>query len=155
MTPTPSRTPIWLAGKNRQLFLDVLVCAEHAIYMALALALILGVGALMVGAIMGLNQHAWVITFLDDLLITLMLLELFHTIMLFLKTHHFRHEPFLVVGIIAGIRRILIITAERSVSGQNLVSQSNYLEELAVTTAVVLVLAIALRLSRVSDSEEN
>lgn len=50
---------------------------------------------------------------LDDLLLVLMLVEILHTIGIFLKQHKLIIEPFLAIGIIAAIRRILIITAEQ------------------------------------------
>lgn len=49
---------------------------------------------------------------LDDLLLVLMLVEILHTILVSLKTHVIKTEPFLAVGLIAAVRRILIITVE-------------------------------------------
>lgn len=43
----------------------------------------------------------------NDLLFVLILLELFRTVINFLKSHVVKLEPFLYVGIIAGTRRIL------------------------------------------------
>ncbi|NIA18604.1 MAG: hypothetical protein GWO85_00740, partial [Simkaniaceae bacterium] len=51
---------------------------------------------------------------LDDLLLVLMLVELIHTIIVSMKTHVIKMVPFLAIGLIAAIRRILIITVEAS-----------------------------------------
>lgn len=86
---------------------------------------------------------------LNEFLIVLMIIEILHTIFLFLKTHTFRHEPFLVVGIIAGIRRILVITATHTVRRA---SFNDYLLELVVTTFMVFLFAVALWLSKRDQS---
>ncbi len=51
---------------------------------------------------------------LDDLLLVFMLVELIHTIIVSMKTHVIKMVPFLAIGLIAAIRRILIITVEAS-----------------------------------------
>lgn len=50
---------------------------------------------------------------LDGLLLVLMLVEILHTVGIFLKKRKLVIEPFLAVGIIAAIRRVLVITAEQ------------------------------------------
>ncbi|MCU1243775.1 MAG: hypothetical protein JWO71_4501 [Candidatus Acidoferrum typicum] len=50
---------------------------------------------------------------LDQLLVVLMLVEILHTIRISIHSHIlFAAEPFLVVGLIASIRRVLIISLE-------------------------------------------
>ena len=51
---------------------------------------------------------------LDRLLIVLMLVEILHTVRISIRSHVLVTEPFLVVGLIASIRRILVITLEAS-----------------------------------------
>src|SRR6476620_10950579 len=46
---------------------------------------------------------------LDELLIVLMLTEILHTVRISIRSHVLVTEPFLVVGLIASIRRILVI----------------------------------------------
>ncbi len=53
-----------------------------------------------------------VLVLLNDLLLVVILLELFHTIVNFLKTREISLEPFLHVGIIAAVRKILTVGAE-------------------------------------------
>ena len=50
---------------------------------------------------------------LDGLLLVLMLVEILHTVGIFLKKRKLVIETFLAVGIIAAIRRVLVITAEQ------------------------------------------
>jgi len=49
---------------------------------------------------------------LDQLLVVLMLVEILHTVRISIRSHILIIEPFLVVGFIASIRRILVITLE-------------------------------------------
>jgi uncharacterized membrane protein (DUF373 family) len=49
---------------------------------------------------------------LNELLIVLMLVEILHTVRISIRSHVLVTEPFLVVGLIASIRRILVITLE-------------------------------------------
>lgn len=49
---------------------------------------------------------------LEDLLLVIMLAEILHTVAFTLKSKKLACEPFLVVGVIAAVRRMLIITAE-------------------------------------------
>jgi len=48
----------------------------------------------------------------DELLIVLMLVEILHTVRISIRSHTLVIEPFLIVGLIASIRRILVITLE-------------------------------------------
>jgi hypothetical protein len=49
---------------------------------------------------------------LDELLVVLMMVELLHTVRISIRSHILVTEPFLVIGLIASIRRILVITLE-------------------------------------------
>jgi uncharacterized membrane protein (DUF373 family) len=54
---------------------------------------------------------------MNDLLLVIILLELFRTVLNFLKTHTITLEPFLYVGIVAAIRKILTTGAQETVLG--------------------------------------
>jgi uncharacterized membrane protein (DUF373 family) len=77
--------------------------------------------------------------FLDLILLTLIVVELAYTVILSLRGAVLIAEPFLVVGLIAVVRRILVITAghsQRSPEGPTTSTQG--LLELGVLTLVVL-----------------
>jgi uncharacterized membrane protein (DUF373 family) len=59
------------------------------------------------------NADAIVIT-IDRLLFVLMLVEILHTVRVSFRSGTLVCEPFLVVGLIASIRRVLVITLESS-----------------------------------------
>jgi uncharacterized membrane protein (DUF373 family) len=49
---------------------------------------------------------------IDRLLLVLMIVEIFHTVRISIRSHALIAEPFLLVGLIATIRRILVIALE-------------------------------------------
>lgn len=89
---------------------------------------------------------------LDRVLLTLIIAELVYTLRLVLRTREIVVEPFLVIGLIAVVRRILIVTAqfERPPSGRAL---TNLLLELGLLGFLALTIAIALALVRRSRVE--
>ncbi len=50
---------------------------------------------------------------LDSLLLVMMIVEILHTVGIMIKEHKLAIEPFLAIGIIAAVRRVLIIKAEQ------------------------------------------
>jgi uncharacterized membrane protein (DUF373 family) len=93
--------------------------AEVVIYWALALLLFVSAIATAVNAgILLFNGVVhWTIAdqtlrVLDQMLVVLMLVEILHTVQISIRSHILVTEPFLVVGLIACIRRILVITLE-------------------------------------------
>jgi hypothetical protein len=54
---------------------------------------------------------------IDRLLLVLMIVEILHTVGVSFRSHTLIAEPFLVVGLIASIRRILVVTLESSQIG--------------------------------------
>ena len=90
-----------------------------------------------------------ILILLNDLLLVVILLELFRTIVNFLKTGEISLEPFLHVGIIAAVRKILTVGAEMVLA--DTVDQlrfTQYLWDVGVHGAVVLALVAALFLYR-------
>lgn len=55
-----------------------------------------------------------IVTVVDDLLLVLMLVEILHTVRQSIEARELQAEPFLVVGLIATVRRILLVTLETS-----------------------------------------
>ena len=86
---------------------------------------------------------------LNDLLLVIILLELFRTVVRFLQTEILELEPYLAVGIIACTRRILTASAELSHSPE--ITNDlfyRYLMDVGVNVIVIMVLIIAVFLVR-------
>jgi hypothetical protein len=93
---------------------------------------------------------------LNQLLIVLMLVEILHTVRISIRSHILVTEPFLVVGLIASIRRILVITLEAATltkegawatEGSSAIFRSSMIE-LGLLGLMVLVLVISITLLR-------
>lgn len=88
--------------------------------------------------------------FLDLVLLVLMVVELAYTVILSLRGAVLSAEPFLIVGLIAVIRRILVITVGEAKSGPagstGLTGQANI--ELSILTGVVLVFVTSIAILR-------
>jgi uncharacterized membrane protein (DUF373 family) len=90
---------------------------EHIIYLATGFllactaALALASSAItLLAAVMSGGQAEAIIVTIDRLLFVLMLLEILHTVRVSVREGTLTPEPFLVVGLIASIRRVLVIT---------------------------------------------
>lgn len=94
---------------------------EHAAYVVLATLLALTVLMALAGtaSLLWHGLHDWtgtevVFTIIDRLLVVLMLVEILHTVRVSFRSGALTAEPFLIVGLIASIRRVLVITLESS-----------------------------------------
>ncbi|HET9962092.1 MAG TPA: phosphate-starvation-inducible PsiE family protein [Nitrospiraceae bacterium] len=91
---------------------------------------------------------------LNDLLLVIILLELFRTVVRFLQTEILELEPYLAVGIIACTRRILTASAELShqleVAAREMKQElfQQYVTDVALNVTVIIVLIIAVYLLR-------
>ena len=148
--------------KLRVHFSHYLSQAEVVVYTVLAvllfitaLATIANAGQMLWQGIAHWNIAAQTLTVLDQLLVVLMLVEILHTVRISIHSHYLVTEPFLVVGLIASIRRILVITLEAatltkggtwSVEGASIFRASMY--ELGLLGFLILVLVSSIALLR-------
>jgi hypothetical protein len=87
--------------------------------------------------------------FLDVVLLVLMVVELAYTVVLSLGGIVLSAEPFLIVGLIAVIRRILVITVGEVQSGKpSSQLPQNSATELAILTGVVLAFVLSIVMLR-------
>jgi uncharacterized membrane protein (DUF373 family) len=91
----------------------------------------------------------------ERLLFVLMLVEILHTVRASIQSHVLTCEPFLVVGMIATIRRILVVTlktsdrqTETTVTSGAMPPFNNAMIDLSVLGLLTLVLAVAIYLAR-------
>jgi hypothetical protein len=107
-------------GTLRERFSDNLGKVEVIIYSILAVLLALTAMVTIASAAKmlwdGLSRWplaAQTLRVLNELLIVLMLVEILHTVRISIRSHKLViAEPFLIVGLIASIRRMLVITLE-------------------------------------------
>ena len=114
-----SRKPSTRAQRMRDLIAHAFTRVEDIVYVGLAVLLAGSAIVLLVdGAIAFVQQllagalPAHVIELLDRILLILMLVEVLYTVQVSFREHTLVPEPFLIVGLIAATRRILVLVAE-------------------------------------------
>jgi uncharacterized membrane protein (DUF373 family) len=132
-----------------------LVWAEHVVFFSIgvllfgaALALLKGSVIVLLHMFVGGDQPAaaYASAFLDVTLLVLMVVELAYTVILSLRGSVLQAEPFLIVGLIAVIRRMLVITVGEAGPTGSRVSQNA--AELGILTGVVIVFVGSIALLR-------
>jgi uncharacterized membrane protein (DUF373 family) len=142
---------------------------EAGIYTALAFVLAVTAILSLAGAghVLWEGFRSWdsadsILRIIDRLLTVLMLVEILHTVRISIRSHVLVTEPFLVVGLIATIRRILVITLEAAnltrpetwgKNGEAIFRAS--VIELGLLGVLVLILVIAIYLLRRSPPAEE
>jgi uncharacterized membrane protein (DUF373 family) len=125
--------------------------AEEAVYILIGVLLVFAAVGLLVGAgiqfanEVRLDAHAATLSLLDTLLLVLMLAEILYTLIVTLVEHVLVLRPFLIIALIAAVRRILILTAAQAslVSGTAEHFQRTIVE-LILHAGLILVLVISL-----------
>ncbi len=98
---------------------------------------------------------------LNDLLLVIILLELFRTVVRFLQTEVLELEPYLSVGIIACTRRLLTASAELSYQLELVPRETRhelfqqYLMDVGLNVVVIIILILGLYLLRTRPTTER
>ena len=139
--------------------------AEDTLYVGLGLLLVAIAFTLLITEIVYFAQYVstWtlaenVVFLLDRILLIIIFVEVLYTVQVSFRQHILRPEPFLVVGLIAVTRRILVLTAEMSkLAKETPEGFYNAMIELGLLTILIIALVVCLRMlrqqDRVSDKE--
>jgi uncharacterized membrane protein (DUF373 family) len=135
---------------GRQRFADrVLLFFEDAVYWAIALVLVVCSVALLVAQfntmlrLRNTPAPTVMIEILDGLLLIFIFVELLYAVRSCLRSHEIVAEPFLIVGILAGIKEIVVLSVEAATLLDKGPDFSRAVVEIGVLGGVVLVLALA------------
>lgn len=138
----------------------VLHQAEHYIYVAAGFILVVAAGGLILIGVAEMVGHVFegdyvraIIQLLDRMLLVLMVAEVVYTIGRITRTQILEVEPFLIIGTIAAVRRMLIITAETT--GHFKIDDSTFqaaMAELIILAIMIFLFALAMRLLRAKES---
>jgi uncharacterized membrane protein (DUF373 family) len=136
--------------EERQRLADrVLGRLEDAVYWGIALVLIIGSGALLISQFHSLltlrNSPAKIVMLeiLDGLLLIFIFVELLYAVRACLRSHEIVAEPFLIVGILAGIKEIVVLSVEAATLLEKGPAFSRAVVEIGVLAGVVLALALS------------
>jgi uncharacterized membrane protein (DUF373 family) len=141
---------------------DVVVrWAIVAIEYAIVASLLLVAGIVLVRTIVDFLSH-WgafpqsVVAAIDGILVVIILLDIAHTVFGHLRASVFPVRPFLIIGILAGVRDILSASAHLTLGSS--LAQSNFndtLISLGVGVGVVVFLLLGLLVLRLSEHHEE
>jgi uncharacterized membrane protein (DUF373 family) len=136
--------------EERQRLADrVLSGFEDAVYWAIAVVLVAGSVALLVAQfntmlrLRSAPASTVMLEILDGLLLIFIFVELLYAVRACLRSHEIVAEPFLIVGILAGIKEIVVLSVEAATLLEKGPEFSRAVVEIGVLGAVVLVLALA------------
>jgi uncharacterized membrane protein (DUF373 family) len=127
---------------------------EDVVYISLGVLLAASALTLLVTGVMDFGRSllagkAGVIALLDRILLILLIVELLYTVQVSFREHALLPEPFLLVGLISAIRRVLVLTAEfGELRDRTPEAAREFVLELGVLTVLILALAVALVLLR-------
>ena len=138
----------------------LLAITEDAIYVGIAVILSVAAGALLVSAGRGLTDlndgreaTEVVLSVLDTLLLVFIVVELLFAVRVILGRREVVAEPFLIVGIIASIKEIIVLSVEAADYVGKDDKFTHAIIEVGVLGALVLVLAVAAILLRAKEKE--
>ncbi|MDT5190040.1 MAG: hypothetical protein QOI28_2291 [Mycobacterium sp.] len=136
--------------EERQRLADrVLGAVEDTVYWAIAVVLVIGSVALVVSQfntmlrLRSAPASTVMLEILDGLLLIFIFVELLYAVRVCLRSHEIVAEPFLIVGILAGIKEIVVLSVEAATLLEKGPEFSRAVVEIGVLGAVVLVLALA------------
>jgi len=141
---------------NRAWAARAFTMVEDIVYLGLgvllagsAMALLISSGNSFVQDLLARSLTTNIVPLLDRLLLILLIVELLYTVQVSFREHGIIPEPFLLVGLIAAIRRVLVLTAEfAQVKDQTEVGFQHLIIELAVLTFLIVALVLSLVLLR-------
>ena len=137
-----------------ELFRRMLVKADMGFHVIAALLLLAACGFIFYDVVLTLEARTRdsIIHLVNDVLLALIMLELLWTVIRFLKKQKFILAPFLAIGIIAAVRRILLIEAQTSFMEH---VPTGKLYEIGLSAFVVITLMIAYYLSVMAQKMEQ
>jgi len=129
--------------------------SEDVLYLIVALVLVAGAGVVLVDAVHGLvtelgdGTKLAIEHTLDSLLLVFILIELLGAVRATVKERHLVAEPFLLVGMIASIKEIVVVSA----FAEDDAEVADTMLQVGVLGAVVVGLSVALLLLRRKERE--
>ncbi|MGE5609468.1 MAG: phosphate-starvation-inducible PsiE family protein [Bacillota bacterium] len=152
--PEPSRRDArqWIA-RGFGAVEDVSYIGLGLLLACIVVALLVATALHVVQSIMAGSLLIQVTELLDRILLTLLIVELLYTVQVSFREHRVSPEPFLLVGLIAAIRRMLLLTAEYGELHQRTDAMLKaFVAELLVLTVLIVALVVSLILLRKTGS---
>lgn len=162
---------LFLEGKFRETTSKCLHVVEALLYIVVGVLLaaaavgeLLRAGSSLWQSSIGKSAAEYGLMVLGQLLLVLMLIELLHTVRISVRSQTLVMEPFLIVGLIASIRRVLVITMQAAKMTEQAQANTgeaaniifrNTMLELGLLGFLILVFIVAIYLLRRSSPREE
>lgn len=154
----PSEPEVWAGHRHAVRLIGATEDLVHYIVIAVLL-LLAGMALYQTGSSLlqrGDNIGTRVINGLNGVLFVVIVLELITTVVAHFNHGGFQLQPFLIIGVISGVRHILAIGARLSLAGA--VSAAEFRQsqiELGVESGAILALSVALWLARIKEPAQK
>jgi len=128
---------------------DVVYVATGVLLTVSAIAILARGGVDLARALSAGVDVSTIVVLLDRMLLVLMVVELLYTLQMSFREHALVAEPFLLLALIASVRRILVITAEFGAQARrDEVLFRQVMWELALLTVLIVVLVASVVILR-------
>jgi len=128
---------------------DVVYVGLGVLLSACAATLLIAGGAQFVTHLASGTLPDQIVEILDRILLVLVIVEILYTVQVSFREHALLPEPFLIVGLIAVTRRILVLTAEvKKLLEQGDAAFRNGMVELGILALLIVALVVSLVLLR-------
>jgi len=144
------------ASRLRTVIARIFMWVEDAVYIGLGALLAASAVVLLVQTALTFSSDlvhgsmpTGIVGLLDRLLLVLMIIELLYTVQVSFREHTLVPEPFLIVGLVAATRRILVLTA--AFAGGEGLTEFTFrvtMTELAILTVMIVALVGSLLMLR-------
>ena len=148
--------------RTRTVISKVFRLLEDVIFVGLGVLLAGTALYLLVAAIIHFGNHLFalsltgtdVVKLIEELLLVLLVVEILYTVQVSFREHTLAPEPFLLIGLIAAVRRVLVITAELAEPGNKTSEIFNFLMiELGMLTVLIVALVASVMMIRRRNTE--
>ncbi len=143
--------------RTRRIITRVFRLLEDVIFVGLGMLLAGCAIYLLISAVGNFAEHVYrmnlngavVVELIEQLLLILLVVEILYTVQVSFREHTLAPEPFLLIGLIAGVRRVLVITAELAEKRNQSEEMFRFLMiELGVLTLLILALVASVMMLR-------
>ena len=147
--------------RTRRIITKVFRFVEDVIFVGLGVLLagcaLYLLGATAVSFVQSLMSRAFegraVVELIEQLLLILLVVEILYTVQVSFREHTLAPEPFLLIGLIASVRRVLVITAELAEKRSQVEEIFRFLMiELGVLTVLIVALVASVLMLRLRPS---
>lgn len=137
-----------IVGSALDLVEDVVYIGLGVLLASAAVWLLFSAGWTFVHELVANTLSSQLIGLLDQILLVLLILELLYTVQVSFREHSLVTEPFLIIALIATVRKLLVLTAQIPQSDLSNDAFHRTIVELSLLSGMVVVLVVSLILLR-------